>query len=102
MIDSLNRSAGSGSGGAGNPNLNRERRVRYQHPKGAPDADLIFGSKSVLFDLCYIAPFMKKKKTIQCVSICYILHLYFTPSLIMLLWKFLIFYMNIPHYIQYA
>ena len=26
-------------------NLNRERRVRYQHPKGAPDADLIFGSK---------------------------------------------------------
>ena len=62
MIDSLNRSAGSGSGGAGNPNLNRERRVRYQHPKGAPDADLIFGSKSVLFDLCYIAPFMKKKQ----------------------------------------
>lgn len=28
-------------------NLNRERRVRYQHPKGAPDADLIFGSKYV-------------------------------------------------------
>jgi regulator of nonsense transcripts 2 len=26
-------------------NLNRERKVRYQHPKGAPDADLIFGSK---------------------------------------------------------
>ena len=26
-------------------NTNRERRVRYQHPKGAPDADLIFGSK---------------------------------------------------------
>lgn len=25
-------------------NTNRERRVRYQHPKGAPDADLIFGS----------------------------------------------------------
>lgn len=26
-------------------NNNRERRVRYQHPKGAPDADEIFGSK---------------------------------------------------------
>nr|CAD7572840.1 unnamed protein product [Timema californicum] len=26
-------------------NLNRERRHKYQHPKGAPDADLIFGSK---------------------------------------------------------
>lgn len=26
-------------------NTNRERRPRYQHPKGAPDADLIFGSK---------------------------------------------------------
>ncbi|XP_034251967.1 regulator of nonsense transcripts 2 isoform X2 [Thrips palmi] len=26
-------------------NLNRERRNRYQHPKGAPDADLIFGPK---------------------------------------------------------
>ena len=24
---------------------NRERKVKYQHPKGAPDADLIFGSK---------------------------------------------------------
>lgn len=27
-------------------NLNRERK-KYQHPKGAPDADLIFGSKRV-------------------------------------------------------
>lgn len=26
-------------------NVNRERRTRYQHPKGAPDADLIFGTK---------------------------------------------------------
>ncbi|XP_018011396.1 regulator of nonsense transcripts 2-like [Hyalella azteca] len=25
-------------------NPHRERRVKYQHPKGAPDADLIFGS----------------------------------------------------------
>lgn len=23
----------------------RDRRPKYQHPKGAPDADLIFGSK---------------------------------------------------------
>ncbi|XP_052781372.1 regulator of nonsense transcripts 2-like isoform X2 [Mya arenaria] len=29
-------------------NNNRERRVRYQHPKGAPDADEIFGSKAVI------------------------------------------------------
>ena len=36
MLASLNRSPPT--------NLNRERRVRYQHPKGAPDADLIFGS----------------------------------------------------------
>ncbi|KAL8621339.1 hypothetical protein ACOMHN_053360 [Nucella lapillus] len=36
MLASLSRSPPS--------NLNRERRVRYQHPKGAPDADLIFGS----------------------------------------------------------
>ena len=28
-------------------NINRERRGPYQHPKGAPDADVIFGSKSV-------------------------------------------------------
>ncbi|RZF42335.1 hypothetical protein LSTR_LSTR004143 [Laodelphax striatellus] len=26
-------------------NLNRERKHKYQHPKGAPDADLIFGKK---------------------------------------------------------
>uniref|UniRef100_A0A646QJ82 Regulator of nonsense transcripts 2 n=1 Tax=Hemiscolopendra marginata TaxID=943146 RepID=A0A646QJ82_9MYRI len=26
-------------------NPNRERRQKYQHPKGAPDADLIFGNK---------------------------------------------------------
>ncbi|KAB7493972.1 Regulator of nonsense transcripts 2 [Armadillidium nasatum] len=26
-------------------NLNRDRRPRYQHPRGVPDADLIFGSK---------------------------------------------------------
>ncbi|XP_074649802.1 regulator of nonsense transcripts 2-like [Tubulanus polymorphus] len=26
-------------------NLNRERRLKFQHPKGAPDADAIFGSK---------------------------------------------------------
>ena len=36
MLASLNRSPPS--------NANRERRVKYQHPKGAPDADLIFGS----------------------------------------------------------
>lgn len=28
-------------------NLNRERRQKYNHPKGAPDADLIFGPKKV-------------------------------------------------------
>jgi hypothetical protein len=27
--------------------LNRERKHKYQHPKGAPDADLIFGPKKV-------------------------------------------------------
>ncbi len=37
MIASMNRPIA--------PSANRERRVRYQHPKGAPDADLIFGSK---------------------------------------------------------
>ncbi|XP_064473011.1 regulator of nonsense transcripts 2-like isoform X2 [Ornithodoros turicata] len=26
-------------------NLNRDRRHKYQHPKGAPDADVIFGNK---------------------------------------------------------
>ena len=41
MIASMNRPMAG--------NANRERRVRYQHPKGAPDADLIFGSKSVKF-----------------------------------------------------
>lgn len=29
-------------------NLNRDRRQKYHHPKGAPDADLIFGNKWVL------------------------------------------------------
>ena len=43
MLDSANRVLSHA--GTGNPNLNRERRVRYQHPKGAPDADLIFGTK---------------------------------------------------------
>ncbi|XP_071161368.1 regulator of nonsense transcripts 2-like isoform X4 [Mytilus edulis] len=38
MIASMNRQLPT-------VNANRERRVRYQHPKGAPDADLIFGSK---------------------------------------------------------
>nr|CAG4643719.1 EOG090X0143 [Lepidurus arcticus] len=36
--------------GAGKPvtvNLNRERKPKYHHPKGAPDADLIFGPKRV-------------------------------------------------------
>ncbi|KAJ8678900.1 hypothetical protein QAD02_014687 [Eretmocerus hayati] len=28
-------------------NMNRERRQKYNHPKGAPDADLIFGSKKI-------------------------------------------------------
>ena len=28
-------------------NCNRDRRPKYQHPKGAPDADLIFGPKRV-------------------------------------------------------
>lgn len=28
-------------------NFNRERRPKYQHPKGAPDADLIFGPKKI-------------------------------------------------------
>lgn len=26
-------------------NTNRERKQKYNHPKGAPDADLIFGSR---------------------------------------------------------
>nr|CAD7260854.1 unnamed protein product [Timema shepardi] len=33
-------------------NLNRERRHKYQHPKGAPDADLIFGSKRASLVYC--------------------------------------------------
>ena len=37
MIAQLNRQMPS--------NINRERRTPYQHPKGAPDADVIFGSK---------------------------------------------------------
>ena len=49
MLDSFTRTGVGATVGAGNPNLNRERRVRYQHPKGAPDADLIFGSKSVFY-----------------------------------------------------
>lgn len=35
-------------------NLNRERRQKYQHPKGAPDADLIFGNKQVFDQIGYI------------------------------------------------
>jgi len=37
MLAQLNRQLPS--------NINRERRTAYQHPKGAPDADVIFGSK---------------------------------------------------------
>ncbi|GFO15395.1 regulator of nonsense transcripts 2-like [Plakobranchus ocellatus] len=36
-LASLNRTAPT--------NVNRERKVKYQHPKGAPDADAIFGNK---------------------------------------------------------
>lgn len=36
---------GGGSGGIGNPNRGQHIRQKYQHPKGAPDADLIFGPK---------------------------------------------------------
>lgn len=38
-------------------NTNRERRPRYQHPKGAPNADLIFktgGRWDVRPDHCYV------------------------------------------------
>ena len=37
----------SGNRGSSVPilNLNREKRPKYVPPKGAPDADLIFGSK---------------------------------------------------------
>ncbi|XP_072937001.1 regulator of nonsense transcripts 2 [Epargyreus clarus] len=37
--------SGGGSGGIGNPNRGLHARQKYQHPKGAPDADLIFGPK---------------------------------------------------------
>ncbi|CAG9566638.1 unnamed protein product [Danaus chrysippus] len=37
--------SGGGSGGGGNPNRGQHVRQKYQHPKGAPDADLIFGPK---------------------------------------------------------
>ncbi|XP_047987286.1 regulator of nonsense transcripts 2 isoform X2 [Leguminivora glycinivorella] len=37
--------SGGGSGGLGNPNRGQHVRQKYQHPKGAPDADLIFGPK---------------------------------------------------------
>lgn len=37
--------SGGGSGGSGNPNRGQHVRQKYQHPKGAPDADLIFGPK---------------------------------------------------------
>ncbi|CAH1784230.1 unnamed protein product [Owenia fusiformis] len=40
LIASMNRPATT--------NTNRERKVKYSHPKGAPDADLIFGSKKTL------------------------------------------------------
>ncbi|KAJ2953841.1 hypothetical protein O0L34_g1471 [Tuta absoluta] len=36
---------GGGGGGLGNPNRGQHTRQKYQHPKGAPDADLIFGPK---------------------------------------------------------
>lgn len=36
---------GGGSSGAYGQNTNRERQ-KYIHPKGAPDADLIFGPSS--------------------------------------------------------
>ncbi|XP_071041513.1 regulator of nonsense transcripts 2 isoform X3 [Parasteatoda tepidariorum] len=32
-------------------NLNRDRRQKYHHPKGAPDADLIFGNNLLLSEL---------------------------------------------------
>ncbi|XP_041980238.1 regulator of nonsense transcripts 2 [Aricia agestis] len=37
--------SGGGSGSGGNPNRGQHVRQKYQHPKGAPDADLIFGPK---------------------------------------------------------
>ena len=58
MQDSFTRTGVGATVGAGNPNLNRERRVRYQHPKGAPDADLIFGSKSVFMCTLHFLAYM--------------------------------------------
>ncbi|CAK1544178.1 unnamed protein product [Leptosia nina] len=37
--------SGGGSERTGNPNRGQHMRQKYQHPKGAPDADLIFGPK---------------------------------------------------------
>ena len=54
MISSMNRPIAG--------NANRERRVRYQHPKGAPDADLIFGSKYVVCHLILKCVFAKGRK----------------------------------------
>ena len=30
-------------------NTNRERKQKYNHPKGAPDADLIFGVRYLIY-----------------------------------------------------
>lgn len=38
---------GSTGGSGGNPNRSQHVRHKYQHPKGAPDADLIFGPKKL-------------------------------------------------------
>lgn len=44
---SMSGSGGGGAGSSGNlpggHNSNRDRHQKYIHPKGAPDADLIFG-----------------------------------------------------------
>lgn len=45
--------SGGGSGGSGNPNRGQHVRQKYQHPKGAPDADLIFGPKKFKWQLDY-------------------------------------------------
>lgn len=39
--------SGGGGGGTGNPNRGQHFRHKYQHPKGAPDVDLIFGTKKL-------------------------------------------------------
>ncbi|XP_045486261.1 regulator of nonsense transcripts 2 [Pieris rapae] len=39
--------SGGGSERSGNPNRGQHMRQKYQHPKGAPDADLIFGPKKL-------------------------------------------------------